>query len=135
MSDFTPENELEHQLVAAEQGLITQPMLMDSFLAGTVVVMLDHAPCDDGHLGAAQPLVCRMSDGHDGVAVFTSLERSPEAIENFSYKMQTKFSGVVDIIVDGIGVVINPGHMCSFEVSPQGLSELRARTGGDVDSS
>lgn len=134
MSDFTPENELERQLVAAEQGSITQPMLMDAFLAGTVVVMLDHAPGDDGELGVAQPLVCRMSDGNDGVAVFTSLERSPANIENFNYRMQTKFSGIVEIIMDGIGLVINPGHLCSFEVPPQGLSELRARAGNQVGS-
>jgi len=75
-----------------------------------------------------------MSDGNDGVAVFTSLERSPANVENFDYRMQTKFSGIVEIIMDGIGVVINPGHLCSFEVPPRGLSELRARAGNQVGS-
>jgi len=130
MSGFIPTNELERSLVSAMNGRLSEAALLDAFLASDVVVLLDQPPANDGQLGTAQPLGYRMTDGNNGVAIFTSVDRAPKDDNEYDHALQTKFSWILSIMTDGVGMVVNPGHTCGFELPPFGVAKLKAMVEG-----
>lgn len=126
MNEFIPENELEKSLVAAMNGQLSEVALMEAFFAGDVFVLLNQPLGDDGLLGDARPATCRMNDGNYGIAVYTSLNRADLADNSYSHALRTKFTWVVSLASKAAGIAVNPRLSHGFEISPSGVSQLKA---------
>lgn len=126
-----PANDLERAIDSAQKGESTEVDMINTFLAGEIVVVLNKLLAEGEELGDTQFLGFEMSDGHDGVAVYTSEERVPEALEECDQPRKTNFGGLVGALEDGVGITVNPGQTYSFEISPDGLAELKTQLFGE----
>ncbi|MBL9165260.1 MAG: SseB family protein [Planctomycetaceae bacterium] len=80
----------------------------------------------------AQPLLLNSSDGEPMLAIFTSIERSKiwsQKQTDFSFGMQVPFEWLLRGTVSGVGLVINPGSTVGLEMSPAGVTQLKANAG------
>jgi hypothetical protein len=126
-----PANELERAIDLAQKGEITEVEMINTFLAGEIVVVLNKLLAEGEELGETQFLGFGISDGHEGVAVYTSEERVPEALGEFEHPRKTSLGGIVGALEEGVGIAVNPGQSYSFEISPEGLAALKAELFGE----
>ena len=126
MSDFIPETDLERSIVSAQSGESSIDALIATLFSSEIVALLDRALPESGELGAAQPLAFKMTDGNPGVALFTSMTRAPKDVEGFTHAIQTKASWILSELAPGIGIVVNPGLPCGFELPPDGVAKAKS---------
>jgi hypothetical protein len=126
-----PANELERAIDLAQRGKLTEVEMINTFLAGEIVVVLNKPLAEGEELGDTQFLGFEISDGHDGVAVYTSEARVPEALDGYDQPRKTNLGGLVGALEEGVGITVNPGQTYSFEISPEGLADLKAELFGE----
>jgi len=127
-SDFAPENELERQLVRAQQGGISLPQLLESFVASQVVALFDQDPATVAQ-PQPSPLVISNSTGVPSLAVFTSLDRATPWTKKqpeFQFALLVDFGWLLKGIAPGVGLVVNPSWPVGFELSAAGVQQFRA---------
>jgi hypothetical protein len=120
---FEPRNELERDLVAAQEGQLSEEKLVERLLAAQVFMPVR----DDVNRAGIQlttkatPLRILREDGGEAVVLFTSPERAKPFLENHpGYRggLLTDFRWVVERI-GKTGLILNPGWPVGLEMDPE----------------
>ena len=132
MSDeFGPHNELERQLVAAQEGDIPAEEFI-GMLLGSEVFMPVHEKHQIGGLQldtVAQPLKLQDEEGREVLVLFTSPDRAKAFVSNFpgyGGGLVTEFAWILEKMGVEFGITLNPGEPYGMEFEAQDLAQLAA---------
>jgi hypothetical protein len=136
MSDaFTPQNELERQLIAAQEGQIPPEAFIET-LVGSEVFMPIYEKHQIGGLQtqqAAQPLKIRGEDGGEVLVLFTSPDRAKSFVSNYpgyGGGLVADFTWILEKLGIGYGVTLNPGLEVGIDFEAQDLAQIAERAAG-----
>lgn len=127
--DFRPQNELEHQLIAAQDGGITPESFIET-LVGSEVFMPIHEKHRIGGLQTqevAHPLRLRGESGDEVLVLFTSPERAKGFVRDhpgYGGGLVVEFTWVLDRLGIGYGVSLNPGLAYGIDFEAQDLAQI-----------
>jgi hypothetical protein len=135
IENFEPRNELERQLVAAQEGLLETESLMDTLLVSQVFLPLRD---DDKIKGfqrqtRAEPLSVTSEDGEPVLVVFSSPDRAKPFVRDFpGYDggLLAEFIWVLEKMGTGYAIALNPGWEVGMDLAPPTVAALAARLGG-----
>lgn len=131
---FEPRNELERQLIAAQQGEMAPEAFMQALLVSQVFL-----PARDESTGVmnlqrsdrATLLTVEADDGTKVVVVFTSPERAKPFLANFpgyTGGLLTEFKWLLERVGVGVGVALNPGWETGLDMEPEMIQQLRGQS-------
>lgn len=129
--DFTPQNDLERQLIAAQEGQIP-PESFIATLVGSEVFMPIYERHQIGGLQtqqAAQPLKLTAEDGSEVLVLFTSPERAKGFVRDYpgyGGGLVVDFPWILDKLGIGDGISLNPGLPVGIELEAQDLAQIAA---------
>ncbi|MDH5784038.1 MAG: SseB family protein [Chromatiales bacterium] len=127
---FTPMNEIEKQLVAAQSGEIDAETFMAALLNSELFMpILNEKPGVDNLQTSqtAHPLTLEDEEGYQVVALFTSPERGKAflaAYPDYQGGLLAEFTWILEKLGSGLGLTINPGWESGFDMSPEMLQQL-----------
>jgi len=127
---FEARNELEQNLMAAQEGQMTGDAFM-KYLMGTQVFMpVKDSIAIEGFTGSdkAVPLTLKSEDGVEVLILFTSPERAKAFLQDYpGYDggLLAEFSWVVERTGSGVGISINPDWPVGMDLEPEMLQQLR----------
>lgn len=124
MSDFTPETEIEHRIVAAMAGEIDSDALMRELAAADIFIPSDTPLQSDG--SGFSPVLLEDQDGTAFVAVFTAQSRTKDLAP---HGMQALGAHFIRRIPAGYGMLVNPGTDAQIFLPPDGVTALKADLG------
>jgi len=129
MSRFTPHNDLERQLIAAQDGRIGPEELIDTLMRSEVFM-----PVYEKHqIGGlqvssqAKPLILSSDDGEE--LLFTSPERAKAFVADYpgyGGGLVTEFTWVLEKLGVGYGISLNPGLEIGMELEAHAVQQLGA---------
>jgi len=128
--EFTPHNDLEQQLLDAQQGRLGSEAFMNQ--------LLDHQlfmPVEDENneiqgfqrSTKANPLTLEAEDGTRVLILFTSPERAKVFVEDFpAYRggLLSEFSWILERVGSGIAIAINPGLEVGLDLEADSVAQL-----------
>jgi len=128
---FAPQNDLERQLIAAQEGRI-QPQDFIQTLLGSEVFM----PIYEKHqiIGLqteerARPLKIQTDDGGEVLVLFTSPERAKGFVQDFpgyGGGLVAEFTWVLEKLGIGFGIALNPGLEYGMDFEAQDVAQIAA---------
>jgi hypothetical protein len=130
-ADFAPQNDLERQLIAAQEGRI-EPQAFIRTLLGSEVFM----PIYEKHQivgfqteDRAHPLKIQTNDGGEVLILFTSPERAKEFVRDFpgyGGGLVADFTWILEKMGIGFGIALNPGLEYGMDFEAQDLAQIAA---------
>ena|SRR5215207_3224347 len=122
--DSRPLNELEEQLARGGQPDANPVDVILSFLNNEVYIISgDELEGEDSQV---EPLVLANSEGQPVLAVFSHPNRVDEQyLAAAPNVLGTQGAAIIGNIGDELGMVINPGSAFGFEISPEGIANIR----------
>lgn len=127
--DFTPQNELERQLIAAQEGQIAPETFLET-LVGSEVFM----PIYERHQiaglqteQAARPLKLLGEAGDEVLVLFTSPERAKGFVRDhpgYGGGLVVEFTWILEKLGVGFGINLNPGLPVGIELEAQDLAQI-----------
>lgn len=131
--DFMPQNDLERQLMAAQEGEIPPESFMVT-LVGSEVFM----PIYEKHQIAglqtqqgAQPLKLQGEDGGDVLVLFTSPERAKGFVGDYpgyGGGLVVDFTWILEKLGIGFGISLNPGLPVGIDFEAQDVAQIAGLT-------
>jgi len=124
MSTFTPHNDLEVQLSAAQSGEISSDVFFE-YLIGTQVFMPVTTPEAD-NINKVIPLTIETEDGN-AYAVFSSPNRAKALLKQFpDYEngMLVDFKWLLTQAAPDLGLSLNPGLEMGIDMAPDMLKQF-----------
>lgn len=127
--NFTPQNDLERQLIAAQEGGIP-PESFIATLVGSEVFMPIYEKHQIGGLQtqqAAQPLKLNAEDGSEVLVLFTSPERAKTFVRDYpgyGGGLVVDFSWILEKLGIGFGISLNPGLPVGIELEAEDLAQI-----------
>lgn len=131
---FVPHNDVETQLLAAQEGRIAG----DEFMRGLLTAQL-FMPVQDDSSGIkgfqrqteqAVPLTLQSEEGVPVLILFTSPERAKPFLEDFpEFKggLLAEFTWILERVGSGFGVAINPGWPVGIDMDPEMVDQMAGR--------
>jgi hypothetical protein len=127
---FEPRNDLERQLLAAQEGRLAPDAFMAQLLDAQVFL-----PVRDDDAGIqgfqasdkAVPLLLDGGEGYQVLVVFTSPERARDFLRRFpGYEggLLTDFRWILKRVGAGIGISLNPGWEVGMDMEPGQVQQL-----------
>lgn len=137
MSDFDepfePRNDVERQLLAAQEGSIPG----DAFMRGLLDAQLFMPVQDESHgikgfskSDKAVPLTLESEDGVQVLILFTSPERAKPFLKDFpGYEggLLAEFKWILERVGKGYGVALNPGWSVGIDMDPEMIDQMAGR--------
>jgi hypothetical protein len=128
---FAPQNDLERQLIAAQEGQI-EPQAFIQTLLGSEVFM----PVYEKHQivgfqteDKARPLKIQTDAGGEVLVLFTSPERAKAFVRDFpGYDggLVADFTWVLEKLGLGFGIALNPGLEYGMDFEAQDVAQIAA---------
>jgi hypothetical protein len=125
---FEPQNDLEQQLLFAQNGRLAVADFVAALVDSQVFVLLDSEVPDSGEMTGVQPLQLADEQGNNVLAAFTSPERSsPMAARfpEFKFGLLVAFRWLLQAGPSDVGLVINPGSTVGLELPASGLAHIK----------
>jgi len=128
MTSFAPQNDLERQLLAAQDGLIPAEAFIATLL-GSEVFMPIHERHQIGGLQterAAQPLKIETDSG-EVLVLFTSPERAKGFVRDFpgyGGGLVVEFTWILEKLGIGYAISLNPGERVGIDFEAQDLAQM-----------
>ena len=129
---FVPHNDLERQLIAAQEGNIGPDELIDTLLRSEVFM-----PVYEKHqIGGlqvstqAKPLTLTTEEGQEVLVLFTSPERAKGFVTDFpgyGGGLVTEFTWIIEKLGIGYGISLNPGLDVGMDFEAQMLQQMAAK--------
>lgn len=126
---FIPQNDLERQLLAAQDGSLGEEEFMHALLAAQVFM-----PIHDRHgIGGLQtsksavPLTLDSGAGFEVIVLFTSPERAKGFVQDYpGYEggLLAEFTWVLEKMGSGLGLTLNPGWEAGLDMEPDMVQQL-----------
>jgi hypothetical protein len=114
-----PNIALEQAIVDAQDGVIPPELLLSTFTAGKVYVL--------SHSGDELAPFTFLKDGEPSVVgVFTRREYAQPFTDGVEYSMFVDVSYLASHMVDGFGIVVNPGSAHPWELGAEIIESLRS---------
>jgi len=127
---FVPANDIEKQLLAAQEGEIPGEAFMQALLQSQLFM-----PILDKHgIGGLQPsktanpLTLSDEDGTEILILFTSPERAREFVQGYpGYEggLLAEFTWILERIGTGLGISINPNWAVGIDMAPEMIDQLK----------
>lgn len=128
---FIPQNDLERQLLAAQDGSLGEEEFMHALLGAQVFM-----PIHDKHgIGGLQtsksavPLTLDSGAGFEVIVLFTSPERAKDFVQDYpGYEggLLAEFTWVLEKMGSGLGLTLNPGWDAGLDMEPETVQQLLA---------
>lgn len=117
----SPLNKLEEGLIKAQNGELTMPEFLQLFLSENVAIASASEVMADW--SGLQPLLFD-KEGVHMISCFTGLSRMEDFGDRASYALVVKGRDILERILPGMGLVINPGADVGFDLSPEGITRM-----------
>ena len=129
--NFEARNELETQLLAAQEGKITSEDFMHYLMETQVFMPVKDSIGIGGFTASnkAVPLTLRSEDNTEVLILFTSPDRAKDFVSEFpDYEggLLAEFSWVLERTGSGIGISINPNWPVGFDLEPEMVQQLKS---------
>jgi len=130
-TDFQPQNDLGHQLMAAQENRIPPESLLRTLL-GSEVFMSIYERYQIGGFAAdtkAQPLKIRTEDGAGVLVLFTNPERAKVFVKDYpgyGGGLVVEFTWILEKLGIGYGITLNPGLEFGLDFEAQDLARIAA---------
>lgn len=130
-TDFQPHNDLEHQLVAAQENRIPPESFLRTLL-GSEVFMPVYEKHQIGGFATdtkARPLKIRTKDGEDVLVLFTSPDRAKAFVKDYpGYDggLVVEFTWILEKLGIGYDITLNPGQDFGIDFEAQDLARIAA---------
>ncbi len=127
---FTPMNEIEKQLVAAQEGRIDGEQFMAELMKSELFMPILEQQSGVQNLQTshtAHPLTLEDEEQNSVVVLFTSPERGKAFLQEhpgYSGGLLAEFTWILEKLGSGHGLTINPGWENGFDMDPQMLQQL-----------
>lgn len=127
---FEARNELEQNLMAAQEGQMAGDAFMKYLLDTQVFMPVKDSIAIEGFTGSdkAVPLTLKSEDGIEVLILFTSPERAKSFVQDYpGYEggLLAEFRWVVERTGSGIGVSINPDWPVGMDMEPEMVQQLK----------
>jgi hypothetical protein len=130
MTDAEPRNELERQLLAAQEDRISSDDLLRILMDSQVFLPVqdEKAPVLNIQRSTrAQPLVLAAEDETPILVLFSSPERAKPFIKDFpgfEGGILEPFKWVLENMGSGYGIALNPGSELGLDMEPETVADL-----------
>lgn len=127
---FTPMNEIEKQLLAAQEGRIDGETFMSELMKSELFMPIFEPKSGVENLqtsATAHPLTLEDEEQNQVVVLFTSPERGKAFLQEYpGYEggLLAEFTWILEKLGSGLGLTINPGWENGFDMSPEMLQQL-----------
>lgn len=128
-ASFEPKNDLETELLKAQQGEIAGEAFLQTLLQSQVFM-----PVRDKHQIAnfqssdqAVPLTLESEDGHSVLVLFSSPERGQGFLQDYpeyAGGLLVEFTWVLERLGSGIGISLNPELAVGVELDPEMVGQI-----------
>ena len=128
--DFTPHNDLEQQMLDAQQNRLDSETFMLQLLDHQLFMPVqDEASEIQGFQRStkARPLTLEAEDGTQVLILFTSPERAKSFLQDYpdySGGLLSEFSWVLERVGSGIAIAINPGFEVGLDLDTDSVAHL-----------
>ena len=128
---FEARNELEENLLAAQEGQMTSDDFMKYLMDTQVFMPVKDSIGIEGFTSSdkAVPLTLKTEDEIDVLILFTSPDRSKEFVQDFpGYDggLLAEFKWVLERTGSGIGISINPNWPVGMDLEPAIIEQLKS---------
>lgn len=130
---FEARNDLERQLMAAQEGTIPG----DEFMQGLLGAQLFMPVQEESHgikgftaTDKARPLTLETEEGGHVIVLFTSPERAKpfvKAYPGFEGGLLADFNWILEKVGSGYGVALNPGWSVGIDMDPEMVDQMAGR--------
>ena len=126
---FIPQNDLERQLIAAQDGQIPAESFIQTLL-GSEVFMPVYEKHQIGGLQTdqvARPLKLTGEDGSEALVLFTSPDRARNFVkdyEGFGGGLVAELTWILDKLGVGYAIMLNPGLDYGMDFEAQDVAQL-----------
>jgi len=126
---FAPQNELERQLIAAQEGQIPPEGFIET-LIGSEIFMPVYEKHQIGGLQSsdkAQPLKLKTDDGDEVLVLFTSPERAKAFVKDFpgyGGGLVADFTWILEKLGIGYGISLNPGLGVGIDFQAEDVAQI-----------
>lgn len=130
-TNFTPQNDLERQLLAAQEGRIP-PEDFIATLVGSEVFMPIYEKHQIGGFATdnkAKPLKLQGEDGSDVLVLFTNPERAKGFVSNYpgyGGGLVVDFTWILEKLGIGFGITLNPDQEVGIDFQAHDLAQIAA---------
>jgi SseB protein N-terminal domain len=127
---FDARNELEAQLLAAQQGQLSSEDFMKYLMDTQVFMPVKDSIAIEGFTSSSKaiPLTLKTEDNIEVLILFTSPDRAKEFVVEFpGYEggLLAEFSWVLERTGSGVGISINPNWPVGFDLEPEMIQQLK----------
>jgi hypothetical protein len=132
---FEPRNDLERQLLAVQEGEVSDDAFMQKLMASQVFMPVQDeatAIANFQRSDKAVPLLLESEEGGQVLILFTSPERAKPFLTDFpgyGGGLLTEFTWVLERMGSGVGISLNPGWPVGIDMEPQMVAQLAGRKG------
>ncbi len=130
-TDFQPQNDLERQLMAAQENRIPPDSFLRTLL-GSEVFMPVYERHQIGGFATdtkARPLMIRAEGGEEVLVLFTNPERAKTFVKDYpgySGGLVVEFTWILEKLGIGYGITLNPGQDFGVDFEVQDLARIAA---------
>jgi hypothetical protein len=128
-SEFTPHNDLEEQLLAAQQARIAAEELINTLMQSEVFMPV-YEKHQTGGLqtsNKAKPLTLKTEDGDEVLVLFTSPERAKAFVRDYpGYEggLLAEFMWILEKMGIGFGITLNPDQAVGIDFEASDLKQM-----------
>jgi hypothetical protein len=128
---FEARNELEENLLAAQEGQMSSESFMEYLLEAQVFMPVKDSIGIEGFTSSdkAVPLTLKTEDNIEVLILFTSPDRSKAFVQDFpGYDggLLSEFKWVLERTGSGIGISINPDAPVGMDLEPEMIEQLKS---------
>ncbi|KAA6183042.1 SseB family protein [Thiohalocapsa marina] len=133
-ADFVPQNALERQLVAAQNGEIPPEQFIETLLGSEVFMPIYERHAIGGLQSdqRAQPLKLVSDDGGEVLVLFTSPERAKAFVRDFpgyGGGLVTELTWIFEKLGIGFGISLNPDQTYGMDFEARDVAQLAGSSG------
>ena len=127
---FEPKNDLEQQLLDAQEGRITPHDFIEGLMGSEVFMPVYEKHQIEGFTASrqAQPLTLKDDESGEQVLVlFTNPDRAKTFVQDYpGYEggLVAEFTWVLEKLGVGYGIALNPGHEVGIDLDAEALQQL-----------
>jgi SseB protein N-terminal domain len=128
---FDARNELEEQLLAAQEGTLGSDEFMKYLMDTQVFMPVKDSIGIEGFTSSSKaiPLTLKTEDNVEVLILFTSPDRAKEFLKDFpGYEggLLAEFRWVLERTGSGVGISINPDWPVGFDLEPEMVQQLKS---------
>jgi len=130
-ADFQPQNDLERQLIAAQEGQIAPEGFIGTLLGSEVFMPIYEKHQIGGFApdAKAKPLKIQTEGGDEVLVLFTSPDRAKSFVQDYpgyGGGLVADFTWILEKLGIGYGISLNPGLPVGIEFQAQDVAQIAA---------